>query len=214
VGWPELTSLGPLVVLLGARPFSSDRASRGDPLTPRRISELGRRERRLAVARTALIVLLAWVLLIGVYYLVPAGHDSATDDLIRLVIGVSVVALVIAWQASHIVKSEIPELRAAQSLGVILPLFLVVFSSIYLSLSDSSRFSFSQPLDHTSALYFTITVFSTVGFGDITPRTDSGRILVSVQMLLDLVIIGAVARILINAAKMGLARNDQSSPQG
>ncbi|HTT88103.1 MAG TPA: potassium channel family protein, partial [Acidimicrobiales bacterium] len=79
------------------------------------------------------------------------------------------------------------------------------------SLSDFSRRDFSQALDHTRALYFTITVFSTVGFGDITPTTDSARILVSIQMLLDLVIIGAVARILINAAKIGLARNDQPS---
>ncbi len=165
------------------------------------------------MVRTTLIVVFAWVLLIGVYFLVPAGRDSIADDVLRLVIGVSFVALVIGWQASHIVKAEIPELRAAQSLGVVLPLFLVVFSSIYLSLSDSSRLAFSQALDHISALYFTITVFSTVGFGDIVPRTDSCRILVSIQMLLDLVIIGAVVRILINAAKMGLARNADSSSE-
>ena len=54
-------------------------------------------------------------------------------------------------------------------------------------------------------------MFSTVGFGDITPRTDSGRILVSLQMLLDLVIIGAVVRILINAAKVGLSRSPEST---
>jgi voltage-gated potassium channel len=180
-------------------------------LAPRRLSELERGERRRAIIRTGFIVLAAWVLLIGVYYLVPSGPGSAAYDVLRLVIGLVFIAAVITWQTTHIVKSDIPELRAAQSLGVVLPLFLVFFASIYLSLYDAKRGSFSQPLDHTSALYFTITVFSTVGFGDITPRTDDGRILVSIQMLLDLVIIGAVARILINAAKLGLARNEDRS---
>lgn len=182
-------------------------------MSPRRLSQLERRERRRAITRTTVIVAGAWVVLIGIYYVVPAGKESAVYDVLRLVIGLVLVAAVIAWQASHIVKSEIPELRAAQALGVVLPLFLVLFASLYLSLYDTSRGSFSQPLDHTSALYFTVTVFSTVGFGDITPRTDNGRILVSIQMLLDLVIIGAVARILINAAKMGLARSDDN-PDG
>ena len=36
------------------------------------------------------------------------------------------------------------------------------------------------------------TVLSTVGFGDITPRTDPTRVMVSIQMLLDLVLIGVV----------------------
>jgi voltage-gated potassium channel len=157
------------------------------------------------------IVAGAWIVLIGIYYVVPAGQESGVYDVLRLVIGLILVAAVVAWQASHIVKSEVPELRAAQALGVIMPLFLVLFASLYLSLYDTSRASFSQPLDHTSALYFTVTVFSTVGFGDITPRTGNGRILVSIQMLLDLVIIGAVVRILINAAKVGLARSGDDS---
>ena len=68
---------------------------------------------------------------------------------------------------------------------------------------------FSQKLDHSSALYFTITVFSTVGFGDIVPATDSARLIVSAQMIIDLVIIGVVVRLLVNAAKMGLERAHQ-----
>jgi voltage-gated potassium channel len=176
----------------------------------RRITDLERGERRRAMARTFLIIAGAWVVLIGLFYVVPAGPDSASWDVIRLVIGLMLFVLVLAWQASHVVKAELPELRAAQALGVILPLFLVLFSSIYLSLSDASRGSFSQSLDHTRALYFTITVFSTVGFGDITPTTDSARIVVSAQMLLDLVIIGVVVRFLLNAAKLGLARGEQT----
>ncbi len=70
-------------------------------------------------------------------------------------------------------------------------LFLVLFSGVYLALSHNTS-AFTQSLDHTRALYFTISVFSTVGFGDITPRTDTARLIVSAQMLLDLVVIGAV----------------------
>jgi hypothetical protein len=31
-------------------------------------------------------------------------------------------------------------------------------------------------MSHTAALYFTLTVFSTVGFGDITAKTDAARL--------------------------------------
>jgi voltage-gated potassium channel len=75
--------------------------------------------------------------------------------------------------------------------------------------SHSSPSSFSEPLDHTRALYFTITVLSTVGFGDITPRTDPTRIMVSIQMLLDLVLIGVVVRVIFSAARISLARGSQ-----
>ena len=80
-------------------------------------------------------------------------------------------------------------------------------------MAHTSASTFSEPLDHTSALYFTITVFSTVGFGDITPRTDAARIVTSIQMLIDLAIVGIVVRLLVSAAKIGLARNEQDSAE-
>ena len=52
------------------------------------------------------------------------------------------------------------------------------FSAIYLAISHGNGGNFTEPLDHIRALYLTITVFSTVGFGDITPRTDCARVLV------------------------------------
>jgi len=186
-------------------------------VTPRRLSELERGERRRAWLRTGAVLALAWVALITVYYLVPAGvvpaHQRGTDAFVHLGVGTVLFAAVLAWQARQIVGAELPELRAVQALGVVIPLFLVLFAAFYLSLSNATAHTFSEQLDHTRAIYFTITVFSTVGFGDITPQTDLARIVVSIQMLLDLVIIGAVVRMILNAAQAGLARARGSSDQ-
>jgi len=67
--------------------------------------------------------------------------------------------------------------------------------------SQNDPAGFSSPLGHVNALYFTVTVFATVGFGDIVPVTGVSRLVTSVQMLLDLVVLGAVVRIVIFAAR-------------
>jgi hypothetical protein len=51
-----------------------------------------------------------------------------------------------------------------------------------------------------------VTVFSTVGFGDIVPRSEVARIVLMVQMLGDLALLGAGARILLGAVRRGLER--------
>jgi hypothetical protein len=174
------------------------------------LSELSAAERRWALLRTVIRLIVFWCGLIALYYAAPAGNDGAADAFPRLAVGLLVFAAVLAWQNSWVGRAGLPELRAAGSLGSVLPLFLTVFATIYLSLSHTAAANFSQRLDHTRALYFTITVFSTVGFGDITPARDAARIMVSIQMLLDLVIIALVARLLLNAAKTSLVRADQA----
>jgi putative Mn2+ efflux pump MntP len=66
--------------------------------------------------------------------------------------------------------------------------------------------TFSQPMTRTDALYFTVTVFSTVGFGDITAVTEAARVLVTGQMIAGIVIVGLGARIIVDAVKRGQQR--------
>ena len=112
---------------------------------------------------------------------------------------------VVAFQVRAIIKSPHPQFRAIAALAVVIPLFLIVFARIYLTASSATSHAFSLDLDPTRALYFTITVFSTVGFGDITPQSDFTRLIVSVQMLLDLVVLGAIVRVLLAAVERGSA---------
>jgi len=182
---------------------ATGRRSRKDrtPAAAVRLAELNTSRRRTAMLRAAFTIVLAWVLIVGAFYLLPIGHESGLRAFLRLGADIALVGVVFTWQIRRIAVAELPELRAIEALGIVVAVFLVAFSAIYLAMSHQSASTFTQPLDHTRALYLTITIFSTVGFGDITPRTDTARLVVSAQMLLDLVIIGAVVRLLFNAAK-------------
>jgi uncharacterized membrane protein YtjA (UPF0391 family) len=66
-------------------------------------------------------------------------------------------------------------------------------------------------LTRTDSLYFTVTVFATVGFGDIVGTSQAARVLVMVQMILNLVFIGVVVRLFLGAVRQ--ARNqDPADP--
>jgi hypothetical protein len=58
-------------------------------------------------------------------------------------------------------------------------------------------------MTRTDALYFTVTVFATVGFGDITAKTEAARLVVTGQMIVDLVTIALVVKVIVDAAKRG-----------
>jgi hypothetical protein len=173
-------------------------------VTTLRLTDLEPHRRRLVLVRTVVSIALTWAASLTVYYLAPIGRAGRVREGLWLAIGLLLVGVVVFRRTRRILAADFPGLRAMEGLAVILPLFLLVFAVLYLALSQVTASSFSQELDHTKALYFAITVFSTVGFGDITPTTNTARIIVSIQMLLDLVVIGLVVRLLINAAKSRL----------
>jgi ion channel len=144
--------------------------------------------------------------LVAIYYLLPLDHSARWAAAVQLVIGLTALVGLVVFQVRAISRSRYPGLRALEALAVTVPLFLLLFASSYLVLAAISPSSFSQPLNHTDALYFTVTVFATVGFGDITATAGVSRLVVTGQMIIDLIILGLGARVILGAVSRGRQR--------
>ena len=88
------------------------------------------KRRRLIFSAVLRGVLVAAVLLV-LYYVLPLNGRWDSEAAIRLLVGVLVFAGVMVWEVRVIAGSRYPGLRAAEALGLILPLYLVLFASAY-----------------------------------------------------------------------------------
>jgi voltage-gated potassium channel len=170
------------------------------PLTARR--------RRWLIARGLLRAVATAVAVVVLYYVLPLGALSDTNLVAKLMIGVALLVVTIAWQVRDIIRSDYPAVRAVQSLASTTPVFLVLFASTYYVLSLDDPSMFTEPLSRSDSLYFTVTVFATVGFGDISAQLATSRLLVVAQMLLDLVLLGVGIQVILGAVKRGKADTD------
>jgi len=180
-------------------------------MTDQRHLGLPEAKRRRLIIRAVLRGVATTTVLVVLYYLLPLDRPWDTDTAVRLLIGLLVFAGLMVWQVRAIIGARYPGLRAAEALGVIIPLYLLLFASTYFVMERASAANFTQPLTRTDALYFSVTVFTTVGFGDIAAKSETARVALIVQMLADLALLGAGARVLLGAVRRGQQRRTGSS---
>lgn len=152
--------------------------------------------------------------LIVAYYTLPMDRSFTAGTVVALTAGLAASGAAFLWQVQAIIRSPNPRLTAMAALVSTIPLFLLVFATGYYLIGHGSPSSFTQLMSRTDALYFTVTVFSTVGFGDIAPRSEIARVLAMGQMVLDLFLIGVAARLLVDALQEGLRRRRGGSRVG
>jgi voltage-gated potassium channel len=159
--------------------------------------------------KRALLVLIRLTLSLSVlalaYCLLPTRGRGDGTDIPWLILALCVFAGVIAIQVPAIIRAKNPVLRAVEAMTLLVAVYLLIFARIYLSASVNDPSTFTLPLNHAVALYFTVTVFATVGFGDIVAQTDGMRLLVTLQMVVNLIVLGVVIRLLTSAARQGIA---------
>ncbi|MGW6863596.1 potassium channel family protein [Streptomyces sp. NPDC054901] len=158
--------------------------------------------------------LLTAALLVTAYYLLPMDSAFTATTVLALLGGIAAVAGLLAWQIYRITLAPRPGLKAMEAMAVTVPLFILLYAIACFLLAHSAPGSFSEPLSRTDALYFSMTVFSTVGFGDITARSEPARLLTTGQITLNLLLLGVAARLLANAVQRGRQRRDQPAGPG
>ena len=172
--------------------------------------ELPASSRRRIVVRSVWRALLTCAGLVALYYAMPLAGRSDVATIIELVVGVLLLIAIVTWEVRAITRSRAPVARALEGLAASASLFIVLFASAYYLIAKVSNGNFGQPLSRTAALYFTVTVFTTVGFGDITAKGDGTRAVVTAQMIADLIFLGVGVKLLTGAAKIGLQHRSPS----
>jgi voltage-gated potassium channel len=178
----------------------SQRTSATEPSSepPGRRRATRRRFVVLAVVRPLLTV----AGLVVAYYLLPMDRPLSGWTLVGLVGGLCLVVVVIVWQIRVILESPYPTLQGMEALAISVPLFLLVYANVYYLLALNVPGSFTAALTtRTDALYFAATVFSTVGFGDITALSQAARVLVTAQMVDNLLLLGVALRVVVTAVQ-------------
>ena len=176
------------------------------PAQAAQIRDLALRGRRrlaiVAVVRTGLTI----ALVVTIYFLLPLDHGSNAGAVVELALGVLVLVAIIVWQIRRIVGSDHPISRAVEALALSVPLYVLLFATTYFLMARANHTTFGGPLSRTDAMYFSSTIFTTVGFGDITAKSEAARVVVTLQMWLDLVFLGLVVRLVVNTVKFSQQR--------
>ena len=145
------------------------------------------------------------------YFSLPLNLLADIPFAAIVVAGVVILTTVAVYQVRSIIRATHPTAKAIEALTLTGPLFLLLFASTYFLMSQADAGNFNVGgLTRGDTLYFTVTIFTTVGFGDILAASHSARALVTAQMILDLILIGAVIRAFVDAVK--IARKNTTTP--
>jgi hypothetical protein len=138
---------------------------------------------------------LAFVGLLVAYFAVPLGADVPAW---RLVLGivltfsaVSLAGLIIVRQVRFQLSGVGRRVRV-QGLLLLLEIVVVAFATAYYMVSESTHDQIAGIDTRLDSLYFTLVTMATVGYGDIHAVGQFARGLVSVQIVFNLIFVGAL----------------------
>lgn len=147
------------------------------------------------------------IVLAVVYFAVPFTDRFEGSVVLIASVGLILVIATVVWQVRSVVTAPMPVLRAIEGFALVLPLVLFAFAAAYLAVSAGTTNAFTESLNHTGAMYFSVTTMTTVGYGDIAPMSDLARVFVMAQMIINVAVLGVAVRVTATAVRRNLGRS-------
>lgn len=152
----------------------------------------------MATLRNLLTTTLAVAVGTTAYYLLPLrGHGAATlwTFVAAFACGLLVVAAAILVQ---VVRYRSPGRHRASVAGVVAALYLAVlfFAAVYYGLATHVPSSIASLRTKTDALYYSLAITSTAGFGDVRSVSQLARAVTAVHMAFNIGYLGVVVAVL------------------
>jgi len=158
--------------------------------------------RRAVLFWGLLRALLSTTVLVILYFVGPLEQLEVFPFGLSLAIAAGLLLGLSVWEIRGIFTSPHPGLRGVEALAIVVPLYVLLFAAAYYVMSLTHPQSFDVgALTRVDALYFTVTTFSSVGFGDIAAASQDARMMVTVQMVLNLLVLGVGIRVFVGAVR-------------
>ena len=123
------------------------------PVSPRSLLDISPSERRRALIRALITMIVTFFAIIGMYYIIPMGaRQFGARSIVLLILAGLAFLAVLAWQVREIFRAEMPGLRAVQAVVVAAPLFHWVRCTLRNPVAIARRFHGTADPDERALL--------------------------------------------------------------
>ena len=135
------------------------------------------------------------------FYALPLDRSWLIAALVGPVVVAALLPVAIR-RSRRILNSTRPLVDTARTLILLLTMIVLAFASTYDACSETHSPGEVRGLEtKTDAVYFTVTILSTVGFGDIYPAGQTARAVATLHMVSNLVLVAVSVRLVTWAAR-------------
>ena len=150
----------------------------------------------VTLAHTTVVLLL---LTVG-YYLLPLsapwGDAVSAGRLAGSLLAWAALFVLLRVEGRRSRLRQAPQYHRIQLLLTALYLLVLGFAVLYIVTATAAPEQFAGMANRSDALYFSVTIMGTVGFGDVHAAGTAARLMVTVQMLFNLIYLGTALRVL------------------